>query len=72
MTVGSRDTGLFSDYQNLMRVWTHPRLLQLHTIKKVSCNAILYLCNVGIITRARIPLYIHGRPNQKHAKKIGG
>nr|XP_026695558.1 transcriptional regulator ATRX isoform X2 [Ciona intestinalis] len=31
---GSRDTGLFSDYQNLMRIWTHPRVLQLHTIRR--------------------------------------
>uniref|UniRef100_H2YE12 Helicase ATP-binding domain-containing protein n=1 Tax=Ciona savignyi TaxID=51511 RepID=H2YE12_CIOSA len=31
---GSKDTGLFSDYQNLMRIWTHPRVLQLHTIRR--------------------------------------
>ena len=33
---GSRDTGLFADYQSLMRIWTHPRVLRLHTIRQVS------------------------------------
>ncbi|CAK8697312.1 unnamed protein product [Clavelina lepadiformis] len=33
---GNRDTGLFADYQNLMRIWTHPRVLKMHTDKKAA------------------------------------
>nr|CAB3224710.1 transcriptional regulator ATRX [Phallusia mammillata] len=34
IVASSKDTGLFADYQNLMRVWTHPRILRLHTKRK--------------------------------------
>lgn len=27
-------SGLFADYQNLMRVWTHPKLLETHSLKR--------------------------------------
>ena len=41
-TKGEKDTnargkvvsGLFTDYQNLMRVWTHPKLLETHSLKR--------------------------------------
>ena len=31
---GRSVSGLFTDYQNLMRVWTHPKLLETHSLKR--------------------------------------
>ena len=33
-TKGRSVSGLFTDYQNLMRVWTHPKLLETHSLKR--------------------------------------
>ena len=38
-------TGLFTDYQNLMRVWTHPKLLETHSIKREFADLLIEKVN---------------------------
>lgn len=38
---GRAVSGLFADYQNLMRVWTHPKLLETHSLKREFADLLI-------------------------------
>jgi hypothetical protein len=38
---GRAVSGLFGDYQNLMRVWTHPKLLETHSLKREFADLLI-------------------------------
>ena len=43
---GRAVSGLFTDYQNLMRVWTHPKLLATHSLKREFAELLIEKVNI--------------------------